>query len=251
MEHTPSARAEAPGCQRAFVYAVTHVVSNRHYVGKTIDVEKRWAEHRNSTSRTDSRFGRALAKYGPAAFQWRVLEECASEDEALKSEAKWIEVLQAHTREHGFNLRTGVRGGMRHAQETCEKIRAALSGRTLSEAQKQHLSEVNRGKRPSAETRLKLSAARMGKPRGPMSEETKRKLSVKAKARCEAGLLPMLGRKHTEATKAKLRGPRGPRGPISEEQRCKRTANWANPDFRERMLSARRKAREEKKNASK
>jgi group I intron endonuclease len=92
------------------VYCLTNKLSGRQYVGKSVDIRKRWENHRNPASRKPtSAIHSALRKYGPDAFAWEVLEECDSEAEALDAEQYWIE-WYGSLAPNGYNLTTGGEG---------------------------------------------------------------------------------------------------------------------------------------------
>ncbi len=206
----------ARAATRAFVYVATHRGSTRHYVGKAVNIARRWNEHVSKTTRRDTPFGNALRKYGRDAFDWLVVDELATEDEAYLVEAWWIAFLRSHVKGYGFNLATAARGSHTLAESTKEKLRKA-----------------NLGKKATPEARARMSIAGRGKKKGPRDEATKALLSAKAKQRCAAGLLPMKGKRHSAETIQKMRVPR----PGT-------SAKWRDPEWRAKTLAARAAARE-------
>jgi hypothetical protein len=71
--------------------------------------------------------------------------------------------------------------GRRHgpvSAETREKIAASKRGRKLSAEQKAKLVAANRSRTLTEETRAKMRAAKLGRKRGPPSDETKAKIAA-------------------------------------------------------------------------
>ena len=62
------------------VYAIEHSASGRAYVGRALNIRKRWRSHLKSLAeggnRTSAHLRNAWQKYGPAAFRFRVLVLC-------------------------------------------------------------------------------------------------------------------------------------------------------------------------------
>lgn len=106
-----------------------------------------------------------------------VLERCSSPESLSAREIWWI----ARYRALGADLTNatpgGDGGGAPHTEESKEKIRRALLGKPKTEQHRINSGLGQRGRRASAQTRAKLSAARRGRhpePRfGPNNNKTK------------------------------------------------------------------------------
>lgn len=105
------------------IYKITNLISGKCYIGKSVNIEKRWKNHKiaafnpNSTSYNYPLY-RAIRKYGLDNFLFEVIEECELEL-LLKRESHWIKFFQSY--EFGYNqVRGGEDGG---------------GGRKLTEAQ--------------------------------------------------------------------------------------------------------------------
>ena len=115
----------------------------RIYIGITsVDPVKRWQG--GSGYKGNTYFTRAIKKYGWENFQHIILADGLSEDEAKALEIKLIAENKSNQREYGFNISSGGE---------------SKRGTTISDWQKQRISEANKGKIVSAETRKKLSRA--------------------------------------------------------------------------------------------
>ena len=68
--------------------------------------------------------------------------------------------------------------GWKHSADAKAKISAFNKGKKLSQKSIDATAQKNRGKKRTAEQRLKLSLAKKGKPRPCLSEETKKKISL-------------------------------------------------------------------------
>ena len=56
------------------IYKATCSITGKSYIGQTIHYEQRIKEHLKT--KDGSHFHNALAKYGPDAFTWEILETC-------------------------------------------------------------------------------------------------------------------------------------------------------------------------------
>lgn len=119
------------------VYVIRQKVSGRSYVGQSIDVARRWEEHKRGQGNCPS-LSAALLKYGSEAFDFEVLEICEPAQLNLR-EAHHIAALCTLS-PFGYNLRSG--GGQR--EEVSEESRRKMSeafGR--SEAKQTHLRRIH------------------------------------------------------------------------------------------------------------
>jgi group I intron endonuclease len=192
------------------VYCITHVETGRQYIGKSVDIERRWAEHRSA--RTGWAIGHAIRKYGAGEFSFEILERCDSDSEALAAEKYWIE-WYGSVAPVGFNLTSGGDGAV-PSEETRKRMSVALTGRPGRPHSEEDKAKM-RGKRAphskprSAEHCEKLSESRRGKKRGPQTSEW------------------------IEKRKAKIRGRA-----MSPEQRAKLSARVITDEWRERLSAA-------------
>lgn len=116
----------------AVVYLAINMANGHFYIGMTGGT----LEHRKETHCRDARLRRtnmilhkAIRKYGNQAFEWMIIEECESYEDALKAETRLILQLRPE-----YNLTIGGRGrvGCKASPETIEKMRAASSKRRHS-----------------------------------------------------------------------------------------------------------------------
>lgn len=77
------------------VYAITNTITDRVYVGSSIDIEGRWRLHRaqlRSGNHPSLAIRRDCAEYGSEAFTFEVLEETGSDtDTLISAEQRWID----------------------------------------------------------------------------------------------------------------------------------------------------------------
>lgn len=227
----PSDFSLAPG-----VYKFICVVNNKIYIGESLEMGYRFAQHKSV--QTDTYFHRAIKKYGWENFEVEILQEyeiptnsLAKEEMDLRLlalETAFIDFFDATNPNVGYNVlkfgfnRTGVpcseetkikhseaiRGeknvffGKHHTEETKRKISEARKGKYCGQK------NPNFGKIPSEETRKKISLANTGKKRWfkgkPRSEETKRKISESRKGKYTGVNSPMFGKHLSEEAKQKI-----------------------------------------------
>lgn len=148
------------------VYSITHVATNKPYIGSTKNTKIRWRRHRNSLRRGDhhcSHLQRAWNKHGEKAFEFRLLEEVDRAEELLSHEQQWMDKFPAR---YNTCPKAGSPLGMKLTQEQRDKISAANSGRPKSDEARAAMSEGQRRRatRPEEQRRIKQFAMnRLGK----------------------------------------------------------------------------------------
>lgn len=147
-------------------------------------------------------------KHGKEAFEFHILEQCPENMLDIR-ECHWIAYYKSNQRDFGYNFSEGgehtTRGykhteefkelqrqrylgengpfyGKKHTEEAKEKNRLAHIGKKLSEEHKRKLAEHSKKVGISEETRKKMIESRL-KNAKPMSEETRRKISLFQKNR--------------------------------------------------------------------
>ena len=148
------------------VYLVTNTENGKQYVGQTVKpVLWRWGRHCGDAYRNRgcSVLGAAIRKYGPEAFEVKILREVETKEELDFYEKFYIKSLNTLC-PNGYNLTEGGEGihGWHPNEEQLEKLRKAKKG-----------NKAMLGKHFSKEHRLKLAASKLGTH---SSEETRKKL---------------------------------------------------------------------------
>lgn len=120
------------------IYKIQNKVTDKVYIGKSVNIEKRWIQHRchlNNNVHANDYLQKAWNKYSENGFDFSVLCEC--EESVLdEKEIYYINLYKATDRNYGYNLREGGDGGSL-SQETIEKLRGV--GSTLSEDDVRHI----------------------------------------------------------------------------------------------------------------
>ena len=171
-----------------------HTVPNgKVYIGITSrSVYTRWRNGGNGYKK-NKHFYAAIQKYGWQNIKHEVLFEGLTKDQAEQKEIELIALYKSNQREYGYNKATGGRtnSGYHISEERKKRISDSLKkiystqknakyGKPLSEETKRKLSIANLGKSPSEETRQKISKANKGKQR---TEETKRRIREKEQSK--------------------------------------------------------------------
>lgn len=80
------------------------------YIGQSIDIEKRWAEHKSIYSHprcSNYHIYRAFRKYGIANFSFSVIEEC---EQSLLNDSEKFWIQHYNSFECGYNMTIGGDG---------------------------------------------------------------------------------------------------------------------------------------------
>jgi group I intron endonuclease len=198
------------------IYKILNTKNNKVYIGQTKDYDKRIREHirylKNNTHQ-NKYLQRTYNKYGVDIFEFSLIEEC-SEKELTIREQYWIDFYGGVSDPKNYNLREAgsegtfseevlhkirtARLGKPHSEESKKKMSKAHMGKILSEKTKRLISknntrphlgkslssetkkkigDANRGKKRTEAQREAIRLSKLGKPRKPHSEESKKKIS--------------------------------------------------------------------------
>lgn len=240
------------------IYKITNIKNNKKYIGSAINIDNRWYHHKKSLSNGNHhsiKLQRAYNKYGSDCFCFETIEECNKEILIIR-EQYYINLFDSYKKGYNSVPKAGSNSGMKHTDETKEKIRnksignknmlnkkhsdntkilisEKLKGTILSENTKIKMSESRKGKIMSEETKNKLSEINSGKI---FSEEHKNKLSLshtgkkQSKETIEKRVKSNSGKIKTEQCKnkisEKLKGIK--KGPMSIEHKLKISKSRSN-----------------------
>jgi len=174
------------------IYKITNLQNKKVYIGSSADVTSRRATHfrdLKNNKHVNKHLQRAYNKYGKDNFEWEILEHIKDLDDLLKREQYYIDEYSACNRDKGYNILTiaGSTLGRKLSAEAKLKMSISKKGRVLSDETKKKLSTAHKGNTHTEETKNKMSMLRKGKKFGPMSEETKKKISGHANCRLQLG----------------------------------------------------------------
>lgn len=174
------------------IYIITNKVSGHRYIGQSIHIERRFAEHRGKGKEHNYLLDRAFKKYGYENFAFDVLEECEA-SELDEREMYYISKLKPE-----YNRTAGGAGcKMPLTEEQKEHLRQCGKRQwaNMTEEQKRSVIENNlkgprKGHPVSDEMREKLRTYQLG---AKQSEETKAKRKATMEAR---GIKPFGGKRY-------------------------------------------------------
>ena len=88
------------------IYKITNKINGKIYIGQSVDIAKRWDEHRRAIHYVNEHtynypLYRAIRKYGLDNFDFCVIEICSSE-KLTDREQYWIDYYQSKV-PHGYN----------------------------------------------------------------------------------------------------------------------------------------------------
>jgi group I intron endonuclease len=201
------------------IYIIENTLNGRFYVGSAASFKRRWQTHRGHLRRNKhgNRFlQNDWNKCGEQHFRFMEYEPVASRDVMLDRERQYL-LLFFDNQRLCYNIRpapnTPGYTGRPCSPEARAKISAANTGRIVTEAHRLALSESHKGYRmPPAQRakiaeahrkiprteqwRRRISAANKGRRNGPLSSETRAKLSDAHAKTVNATLIAPDGSEH-------------------------------------------------------
>lgn len=193
------------------IYKTTNIINKKYYIGahQTLDP---YDDYLGS----GKLLLKAIKKYGKENFVKEILFCAFSEEDMYTIEAVII-TENFVNKTTNYNLKPGGFGGKSYtkiSEETRRKISIGTSkgmtGRRLSEESKSKIREAHLGVPMSVEAKRNMSISAKNRIRGPVSEETRQKISNsnKGQKRSEETKLKIslggLGKKLSEETKLKI-----------------------------------------------
>ena len=150
------------------VYGIYNTISKKWYVGQSVNIRKRFADHINKLRKGVHRnvhLQRSFVQSGEPSFEFRVLESGLLPDALNARECFWIDYYHSLDDKFGYNLESGGNENKCLSKTTLERLSLSHKGKVY-------------GPR-SVETKLKISRANLGKVR---SDEVCRRKSEACKA---------------------------------------------------------------------
>jgi len=151
------------------IYKIHNKINGKLYIGKTVKtLNQRWNSHvRMAKKKTNRCLYDAMNKYGYDNFEIISICQASNIKELEQLEKSYIKKFKTLDRAYGYNMTEGGDGGPM-PPESLKKMIEKKTGVPLTEEHKQ-----------------KISKAHMGRPKGPMSDKQKKKLSKALKEKWE------------------------------------------------------------------
>lgn len=89
------------------IYKITNQLNKKFYIGKSVNIYKRWTEHCRSTDTCP--IHKAIQKYGKENFSLTILEECTKQ-ELNDKEIFWIQKYNGYQDSNCYNATRGGDG---------------------------------------------------------------------------------------------------------------------------------------------
>ena len=207
-----------------YVYKITNTVNQKSYIGISIHEPETGRIKIHLTGHGNRVLSNAVKKYGQDAFTYEILEDNVFPELLPDLEIAYIAKFGT-VAPTGYNLTLGGDGiqGLKHTEESREKMSRAHLGKTISKETREKMSRAQQGRTHSKETREKLSHALRGHS---VSKETREKIGAAGRGRThseetrEKMSRARRGRTHSKETREKMsRAQRGK--PLSPEHKRK------------------------------
>ena len=94
------------------IYLITNLINGKVYVGQSINLRRRWREHKYRIYQNNSPIDLAFIKYGRENFKNEILEFCLPED-LDEREKYWINFYDSYNSKKGYNATYGGQQGQK------------------------------------------------------------------------------------------------------------------------------------------
>ena len=160
------------------VYFIKNKVTEKCYVGSSIDVYRRWTRHIDELIKNkhhSAKLQNSWNKHGNDNFEFILIQK-GCKNVLTKLEQQWIDLCDSY--KNGYN---------------CAPIANNVGLLPKTEEHKRKIGASHKGRKLTEESKNKIRQKAIGRKRNPMSEETKKKIGQANK-----------GNKHSEITKQLL-----------------------------------------------
>lgn len=113
--------------KKAGIYCITNTKDSKVYVGRSINIDSRWKQHKSLLKRgKNTQFlQHSWNKHGEESFVFTVLEYC-NPGECPAKEAEWIAKLSACDRSTGYNLNNELGDGSYTQSDVTKQHRSKI-----------------------------------------------------------------------------------------------------------------------------
>lgn len=116
------------------IYKITNKINNKIYIGQSIDIKRRWSEHKSRANEKDTNcynkpLYRSIRKYGIENFNFEIIEECKVEE--LNEKEKYYIQLFNSLIPNGYNI-LGETEQYAKPKHICKKCGKPISNKTIN-----------------------------------------------------------------------------------------------------------------------
>lgn len=138
------------------IYKIYCIVNNKVYIGSSINVYKRWHNHRYELINNKHHsiyLQNAWNKYGAKNFKFEILEKFSSNEFIIEREQFWMDYYVSYNTKYGFNTNSKAEGN--HARKWSDKQRIKYSNsRKGKKATPAQLNALNENRKIGSESNL-------------------------------------------------------------------------------------------------
>ena len=107
------------------IYKITNQVNNKSYIGQSVNIKRRWNDHRSHAYEKKTTLQKAMCKYGIDNFKFEILEECKIKE--LNDKEKYY-IKYYDTYNNGYNETLGGSGTSANGTKlTWDKVKSIIN----------------------------------------------------------------------------------------------------------------------------
>lgn len=135
------------------IYKIVNNITGQCYIGQSVDIERRWIEHKTPKANGNDKLHSDIQKYGKDNFTIEVIEEC-KKSKLPERELYYIRKLNPYYNRVGKKVSEETK---RKISESTKKWWNSLPESSKNKVITQNLKGPKKGHTVSAETRAKIS----------------------------------------------------------------------------------------------
>lgn len=106
------------------IYKIENKINGKLYIGQSINIERRWKNHKTHYKINDEPLYNEIREYGIENFEWSVIEECDKTE--LRDKEKYYIKIYNSLYPYGYNKALGSCSSIKLNYEQVKEIKKAL-----------------------------------------------------------------------------------------------------------------------------
>lgn len=145
------------------IYIIINKINGHKYIGQSINIEKRFKEHKKNKDYKHSAIDLAIKKYGSKNFIYQIITILPKNSKIIdKHERYWIKFYNTYENKKHYNLTPGGDFNPMKNPKNAQKVSKKLIGHVVPSKTRKKISKKLKGRQFSPKTIKKMSESKIG-----------------------------------------------------------------------------------------